>query len=117
MVLELQHVTVEVPAPETAVVVFSGEHDLATKREVKKLLSSLVELNELVVADFSHASFVDSSILGVLLEVNELATREERTFRLQLGTAAIVRRVFELMGMYELLDVSPTREEALGERR
>ena len=36
-----------------------------------------------------------------------------RTFRVQLGTEAIVRRVFELTGVLEVLDWAPTREEAL----
>ncbi len=49
--------------------VFAGEHDLATKSEVHELLTGLREDNELVIADFSNAQFVDSSILGVLTAV------------------------------------------------
>src|SRR5512145_276234 len=66
----LDDVQVEQPAPGTAVAVFSGEHDLATRDEVTELLTSLVDANELVVADLSSAQFVDSSILRVLTNVN-----------------------------------------------
>ena len=66
----LEDVSVEQSAPNTVVAIFSGEHDLATKTEIRELLSSLIEENELVVADFSHAQFVDSSILNVLRDVD-----------------------------------------------
>ena len=69
----LEDVQVERPTDGTAVVVFSGEHDLATKVEVRDLLDSLVRWDKLIIADFSSASFVDSSILGVLLDTNERA--------------------------------------------
>ena len=67
----LDDVVIERPANGTAVVVFSGEHDLATKNDVRDLLDSLLWEDNLVVADFSSASFVDSSLLAVLLDTNE----------------------------------------------
>ena len=96
-------------------VVFAGEHDLATKREAHELLSSLIDANELVDADFSSASFVDSSILGVLLDTNEQARELGKTFRLQLGTAAIVQRAFEICGVFTVIERVTTREEALAQ--
>jgi anti-anti-sigma factor len=112
----LDHVHVEQPAPGTAVAVFSGEHDLATQQEVKELLTSLIDANGRVVADFSDAQFVDSSILRVLTSTNKDAQARERSFRLQLGTADIVRRAFEISDMFAILDIAPTREAALKER-
>jgi len=114
----LEDVQVERPADGTAVVVFSGEHDLATKDEVTNLLESLLREDDLLVADFSSASFVDSAMLGVLLATNEQARELGKTFRLQLGTAAIVRRAFEICGVFAVIERVATREEALapGER-
>jgi anti-anti-sigma factor len=114
----LEDVQVERPADGTAVVVFSGEHDMATEREVSELLHSLVRWDKLIVADFSSASFVDSSMLGVLLDANEQARELGKTFRLQLGTAAIVHRAFEICGVFVAIERVTTREEALvpGER-
>jgi anti-anti-sigma factor len=109
----LEDVTVEQTAPNTAIAVFSGEHDLATKNEIRELLISLVEENELIVADFSRAEFVDSSILDVLRDVDKDAQDRGRTFRLQLNTAAIVRRAFEICGFYESMVIAATREAAL----
>ena len=113
--LDAQDLKVERPLDGTAVVVFAGEHDLATKGEVYELLSSLIDANELVVADFSSASFVDSSMIGVLLDTNEQARALGKTFRLQLGTAAIVQRAFEICGVFTVIDRVTTREEALAQ--
>lgn len=117
MAAPLDDVHVEQPAPGTAIAVFVGEHDLATERQVHELLTGLLDGNELVIADFSRAQFVDSSILGVLTAVRREAEDRTTTFRLQLGTADIVRRAFEIAGLYVMFDVAPTREAALRERR
>lgn len=112
----LDDVVVEQPTPGSAVAVFSGEHDMATKSQVHELLTSLVDNNTLVVADFSGAQFVDSSILGVLMAMRGEADARGHTFRLQLNTADIVRRAFEISGLLALFEVSSTREAALEER-
>ena len=109
----LEDVRIERPAPDTAVVVFSGEHDLVTSSEVRALFGSLVMSEELIVADFSTARFVDSSILQVLLDTNRQAHEFGKTFRLQLNTAAIVRRAFEICGLLQTMEHTRTREEAL----
>ena len=111
----LEDVQVERPADGTAVVVFSGEHDMATKAEVRDLLDSLVRWDKLIVADFSSACFVDSSILGVLLDTNKQARELGKTFRLQLGTAAIVHRAFEICGVFAVIERVTTREAALAQ--
>jgi anti-anti-sigma factor len=118
LVPTLDDVQVDQSTSGTAVVVFSGEHDLATKGAVGELLDSLVEVDDLVVADFSSASFVDASILGVLLLTNDRAVERGKVFRLQLGTAVIVRRAFEICGIFEVIEHVVTREEAIaqGER-
>ena len=112
----LEDVQVEQLGPGTSVVIFSGEHDLATKAEVRGLLDSLLWEDKLLVADFSSAQFVDASILRVLLDTSERARELGKVFRLQLGTAAIVRRAFEMCGVFEVVEHVTTREEALMQR-
>jgi anti-anti-sigma factor len=109
----LEEVRVERPAPGTAVVAFAGEHDLATKDLVEALLESLVDENELVVADFSEAAFVDSATMRVLLNADMAARIRGRRFRLQLGTAAIVRTAFELSGLLLRIECAHSRADAL----
>ena len=109
----LQDVQVERPRAGAAVVVFTGEHDLWTSEPVEGLLGSLIEENDLVVVDFSEAEFVDSTTIHTLVKARRAADERGSTLRLQLGTAPIVRKAFELSGMLQLLDCAPTREEAL----
>jgi len=108
-----EDVRVEWPRAGAAVVTFSGEHDAFTARTVEPALSSLVDENELVVVDFSKAEFVDSSMIQLLLKSYKTARERGSTFRLQLGTAPIVEKAFQLSGVLEVLDRVSTREEAL----
>jgi len=110
-----EDVRVECPQEGAAAVTFSGEHDAFTARTVEPALSSLVDENDLVVVDFSEAAFVDSSMIQLLLRSYKTARERGCTFRLQLGTAPIVEKAFQLSGVLEVLDRVSTREEALRE--
>ena len=101
------------PRVGAAVVELHGEHDLATKTEVRELLTSLVETNDLVVIDVTDARFIDSSFLHNLAEADRLARSRGSRLRLQLGTASIVRKALEVSGLLERLDCAPDREQAL----
>jgi|RhiMetdeSRZDD1v2_1073273.scaffolds.fasta_scaffold1215412_2 anti-anti-sigma factor len=107
---------IEVLQPEAAraVVVFKGEHDLAQVEALRDRLSALVAANELVVADFSDAEFVDSSIINLLLETKREAEARQSRFRVQMGTECVVYRVFDIAGVLSVLECAPSREEALG---
>jgi anti-anti-sigma factor len=96
-----------------AVVELEGEHDLGTSRLISEVLDSLVEANELVVADLSETTFVDSSVILALVGADRSARTRGSRFRLQFGTAPIVRRALEITGVLEQLEVVATREEAL----
>ena len=100
-IASLRDVAVEQLGDGSAIVSFTGEHDLFTSPEVKALLHSLIENCDLVVADFSRAHFVDSSLLHTLLSTNELARERGTSFRLRLDTPAIVKRAFEISGVLE----------------
>ena len=113
--MDVLEIEVEQPEAGRAVVVFKGEHDLAKVKALGEKLSALVAENDLVVADFSEAEFVDSSVINLLLETKRRAEARQRRFRIQMGTEAIVYRVFELAGVLSVLECAPSREEALTE--
>jgi anti-anti-sigma factor len=108
-----ENVDVERPASGVAVVAFTGEHDLATRRATSALLGSLVEDNAAVIVDFSKAEFVDASIVEIVLNANRAARERGTLFRLQLGTAPIVETIFHVAGVSEEVECASTREEAL----
>ena len=106
-------IRVERPTAGSAVVVLTGQHDLSNSLELEQLLDSLIADTKLVVADASEAEFVDSTILNTLVRSHRQAAAVGCTFRVQLGTTAIVHRAFELTGVLEVLDWAAMREEAL----
>jgi anti-anti-sigma regulatory factor len=86
---------------------------ISPRDQARDLLSRLVDENRLVVADFSRADFVDSWILAVVHDIGRAARDGGVTFRLQLGTAPIVAKAFQVSGVLDELECVSTREEAL----
>jgi anti-anti-sigma factor len=113
MVAALEDVTVASPQAGVVVVSIADEHDLATRIEFSALLHALVRQNDLVIADFSDALFVDSSILKVLVEAHKLALDRGSRLCLQLGEACAVKRTFEISGILEELSWASSRAEAI----
>jgi anti-anti-sigma factor len=113
MVATLEDVQVTSPRAGVSVVSLTGEHDVATRALMSELLESLVLMNDLVVADVTEAQFIDSSMLSVFIGADKLAREQGKDFRIQLGTEAIVKRVFQVTGILEHLRWAPSRDEAL----
>jgi anti-sigma B factor antagonist len=107
-------VKVERPTDGVAVVALEGEHDLGTASEVRDALAAVADSGEAVVIDLCATTFVDSSILGVVLEARRSATEDGRGFAVACdGTAEAVRRVLEVTGLREELPVHPDRDAAI----
>lgn len=96
------------------VVVLTGEHDLGTAPRVRDALTAAAADGRAVLVDLCEATFVDSSILGAILEARRAAGEASRGFAVACsGEAEPVRRVLEVTGLAEELPVHPTREAAL----
>jgi anti-sigma B factor antagonist len=110
---EIPDLEIQRPSETTAVVVLSGDHDIAHAEELDQLLATLVAENEVVVVDLSAAQFIDSSVINALVRAKNAATGARRAFRVQVGTQAIVQRALAVSGVLEFLEAVATREEAL----
>ena len=109
----MQDVEVIQPFNNAAVLALRGEHDMATKEELARLLSDEIGANDLVVVDVTDAVFVDSSFLHNLVKADRLASDRGSRFVLQMGTARIVRAAIEISGLLAVLDCAHSRDEAL----
>ena len=99
-----------------AVLSISGEHDLNTAPELRRRLDQLIGEGRPIVLDLSPASFVDSSILGVILETRRRAAGAGLGFAIeQTEGADAVARVLEITGLRSELPVHPTRDDAVAE--
>ena len=91
----------------------TGEHDLSTAPGLRQRLDGLIAEGAPIVVDLSPASFVDSSILGVILEARRHAEAEGRGFAVcHANGSDPVGRVLEITGLRGELPVHADREQA-----
>jgi anti-sigma B factor antagonist len=96
-----------------AVVTISGEHDLSTAPNLRRRLDSLLDAGTDTVIDLSPATFIDSSILGVILDGRQRAADREIGFAVVHANGAdAVGRVLEVTGLRAELPVHARREDA-----
>jgi anti-sigma B factor antagonist len=100
--------------PGVEVIMISGEHDLNTAPDLRQKLSAAIRARTSIVVDLSAAAFVDSSILGALLDARHQAADQELGFAVALsGGAQSVERVLEVTGLDSTLPVHQTRSAAI----
>jgi anti-sigma B factor antagonist len=99
-----------------AVVTISGEHDLSTAPNLRRRLDNLLDEGTATVVDLSPATFIDSSILGVILDTRRRAAEANIGFAVVHANGAdAVDRVLEVTGLRAELPVHARREEAFKE--
>jgi anti-anti-sigma factor len=98
---------------EIAVISLLGEHDLATAWEVRNALAFALEQGTHVVVDLSETEFIDSSIIHVLYDSEQLASEHGRRLSLQLRAHAGVEGVLGISGVLESVPAYATRAEAI----
>jgi len=100
--------------PGVAVLTISGEHDLSTAPNLRRRLDGLLEEGAATVLDLSSATFIDSSILSVILNGRRRAGEAKIGFAVARTNASdAVDRVLEVTGLRAELPVHARREEAI----
>ena len=99
-----------------AVLTISGEHDLSTAPSLRRRLDLLLVEGTATVVDLSSATFVDSSILGVILDARRRAADADIGFAVVHSNGAeAIDRVLDVTGLRSELPVHARREEAFSE--
>lgn len=100
---------------DVAVLSVQGEHDVYTAPSISEQVDSLLGERMPFVIDLTPATFVDSSVLRVLLEARRRAEEEGVGFAVALGEddSGAVRRVLEVTGLIPVLPVHPAKEAAV----
>jgi anti-sigma B factor antagonist len=97
-----------------AVLTISGEHDLSTAPNLRRRLDGLLDEGVATVVDLSPATFIDSSILGVILDGRRRAADAKIGFAVSRADGSdAVDRVLEVTGLRGELPVHTRREEAV----
>jgi len=110
---QLPTIEVRSPQPHVALVVLAGEHDLHSADEVRQTFDESLAVCDHLIVDLSAAEFIDSTIVGVLLQTKKNAVELDRKFNVVLGTAPVVERILEVTEVVPLLNIVPSVEQAL----
>ncbi len=106
-------VDVEHASADLEIVNVRGEHDLGNRQALAETLAVVADRCDVLV-DLSECTFIDSTVLGVLLAASQ--EREAAGTRLGLvippGTH-IVYRITEVAGVAAFLPIYASREEAV----
>ena len=105
-----------VPADGVVLVAVHGEHDIASAPGLRAAIEAGLGRSQHVVVDLTPATFVDSTVLGVLLGARERAREEELGYAVVLDHAMgdpAVRRILEVTGLDDLLPVHRGRDAAV----
>jgi anti-anti-sigma factor len=97
------------------IVALHGEHDLSTAPGLREALETAAAEGGALVVDLSHAQFIDSSILGLIVTAWQEAGASGTRFALIVGngSGASVRRVLELTDLGSTLPVHDDMAGAL----
>ena len=103
-------------APETDEIIalsLEGEFDMATSPSIVEQIDDALEHDKHLILDLSQATFIDSSVINVVIQASKAAKLRRRAVVLQLGTAANVERVLELTHIERVVPRTHTRTEAI----
>jgi anti-sigma B factor antagonist len=113
--VEENRIELEETAGGAVVVVLAGEHDLYTAPALRDRIWGAFDNGSPIVIDLTQATFIDSSVLRVMLEARQEAEERVVGFAVALtddGSPA-VRRMLEVTGLIEVFPVLPARKDAL----
>jgi anti-sigma B factor antagonist len=97
-----------------AVLTISGEHDLSTAPSLRRRLDGLLDEGVATVLDLSPATFIDSSILSVILDGRRRSAEAKIGFAVARSNGSdAVDRVLEVTGLRAELPVHARLEEAI----
>ena len=102
-------------AAATAIVRPVGEYDLSRERELARELSAAIEDGRPLVVDLGRTTFLDSTVLGVLLTAQQRCDLRGLGFAIALpeGSAHTVRNGLRLLGIHRYAQLFDTVEEAV----
>ena len=98
-----------------AIVMLEGEHELYGALKLQRQVRALIDEGVSLVIDLAHATFLDSSIVSVLLQTRREAREARIGFSLVVDdtTGESVRRMFEITGLDTILPIVESRRAAL----
>ena len=117
--MDANPIVLDESADDVVVVVVEGEHDIYTAPTLRERLDEALERGGGVVVDLTGATFVDSSVLGALLDARRRALDAGQGFVVSVGDTVEpgVQRILDITGLVPVLPVINGREAAIDAAR
>jgi anti-sigma B factor antagonist len=106
---------VDTSEPGVAIVLLEGEHELFTATKLQRRIDALIDEGVSVVVDLTLATFLDSSIVSVLLRARDRSRQAGTRYAVVLDESSgdSVLRMFEITGLDRFLPIVRNRETVL----
>lgn len=98
---------------EIVAVCLEGDFDLSNAPAFADEIDRALESKNDLILDLSEATFIDSSVINVLVRASRAVRGRPQSVVLQLGTAAIVERALEIASIEQVLTRAHDRQEAV----
>jgi anti-sigma B factor antagonist len=117
--MDANPIVLDESAGDVVVIVVEGEHDIYTAPTLRERLDEALSRRGGVVVDLTAATFVDSSILGALLDARRRAQEQGIGFVVSVGSEVEpgVQRILDITGLVPVLPVVNGREAAVAAAR
>jgi anti-sigma B factor antagonist len=113
--MDANPIVLDESADDVVVVVVEGEHDIYTAPTLRERLEEALERGGGVVVDLTGATFVDSSVLGALLDARRRALDADQGYVVCVGDQVEpgVQRILDITGLVPVLPVVGDRAQAI----
>lgn len=113
--MDANPIVLDETAGDVVVVVVEGEHDIYTAPTLRDRLDEALARGVGVVVDLTGATFVDSSVLGALLDARRRALDAHQGYVVCVGDDVEpgVQRILDITGLIPVLPVIGGRDEAI----
>jgi anti-sigma B factor antagonist len=117
--MDANPIVLDESADDVIVVVVEGEHDIYTAPALRERLDEALERGGGVVVDLTAATFVDSSVLGALLDARRRALDADQGYVVCVGDQVEpgVQRILDITGLVPVLPVVGDRVQAIEHAR
>jgi anti-sigma B factor antagonist len=117
--MEANPIVIDDSAGDVVVVLVEGEHDIYTAPTLRDRLDEALGRGEGIVVDLTGATFVDSSVLGALLDARRRALESGQGFVVCVAETVEpgVQRILDITGLVPVLPVLRVRDEAIDAAR
>jgi anti-sigma B factor antagonist len=102
--------------PQTGEIVaihLQGEFDLATTPSVLEEAERRLDEHKHLILDLNEATFIDSSVINVIVRAHRTASERGRVAVLELGPNAVVERALDVSGITKIVPRAYSRADAI----